>query len=490
MDVRSQIATVFHLDKCIGCHTCSVACKSQWTDRRGMEYAWWNNVETKPGTGYPVSWEDQEQYRGGWVRDGDGVKLRQGGRLASLSRIFSNPSLPVLDDYYEPFTYRYDDLFTAPAGKYQPTARPVSMIDGKPMEIRSGPNWDDDLSGSNVYAAQDPNLGPLTEAERAELQGIERMVFFYLPRICNHCVNAACVAACPSGAIYKRGEDGIVLVNQDRCRGWRMCVSACPYKKVYFNWSTGKSEKCILCYPRLEAGEAPACFHTCVGRIRYLGVLLYDADRITGTAGKADAELVAAQRAMILDPFDPAVVAAARQGGIPDAVVESARRSPVYRFVKEWEIALPLHPEYRTLPMLFYVPPLLPAMAQDAAEGASSFFTSLEKSRLPLRYLASLFSAGNEDVVRAAYRKLMAVRLHRRSTQVGDLPAAAVAGAMEEARLSGPDADAIYRLTSLAGMDERIVIPPMMREGLTEPTVEPQRQNAAGFAFLRPPPGR
>jgi nitrate reductase beta subunit len=490
MNVRSQISTVFHLDKCIGCHTCSVACKSQWTDRRGMEYAWWNNVETKPGTGYPVSWEDQEQYRGGWRKDGDDLKLRQGGRIASLSRIFSNPLLPVLDDYYEPFTYRYDDLFTAPAGKDQPTARPISLIDGKDMEIRSGPNWDDDLSGSNVYAAQDPNLEGLSAGERAELQGIERMVFFYLPRICNHCLNAACVAACPSGAIYKRGEDGIVLVNQDRCRGWRMCVSACPYKKVYFNWSTGKSEKCILCYPRLEAGEAPACFHTCVGRIRYLGVLLYDADRLLEAAGKTDAELVAAQRSVILDPSDPAVVAAAREGGVPDAVVDSARRSPVYRFVKEWEIALPLHPEYRTLPMLFYVPPLLPAMAQDAAEGEASFFTSLERARLPVRYLASLFTAGNEEIVRQTYRKLMAVRLHRRSVQVGDLPAAAVAQAMAGARLSAPDADAIYRLTSLAGMDERIVIPPMMREGLTEPTVEPQRQNAAGLAFLRAPPGR
>jgi nitrate reductase beta subunit len=158
--------------------------------------------------------------------------------------------------------------------------------------------------------------------------------------------------------------------------------------------------------------------------------------------------------------------------------------------VKEWEIALPLHPEYRTLPMLFYVPPLLPAMAQDAAEGEASFFTSLEKARLPIRYLASLFTAGNEEVVRATYRKLMAVRLHRRSTQVGDLPAAAAGKAMAEAGLGASDADAIYRLTSLAGMDERIVIPPMMREGLSEPTVEPQRQNAAGFAYLRPPPGR
>ena len=103
------------------------------------------------------------------------------------------------------------------------------------------------------------------------------MVFFYLPRICNHCVNPSCVAACPAGAVYKRGEDGIVLLNQDKCRAWRMCVSGCPYKKTYYNWTTGKSEKCVLCYPRLETGQAPACFHSCVGRIRYLGLLLYDA---------------------------------------------------------------------------------------------------------------------------------------------------------------------------------------------------------------------
>ena len=57
---------VFHLDKCIGCHTCSIACKNLWTDRKGAEYMWWNNVETKPGTGYPTRWEDQEKYQGGW----------------------------------------------------------------------------------------------------------------------------------------------------------------------------------------------------------------------------------------------------------------------------------------------------------------------------------------------------------------------------------------------------------------------------------------
>ena len=156
---------------------------------------------------------------------------------------------------------------------------PISMIDGEPIDIEAGPNWDDDLSGSPVYAENDPNLKALTEEQRQQLSSIERLVFFYFPRICNHCLNPACVASCPSGALYKRGEDGIVLIDQKVCRAWRSCVAACPYKKTYFNWKTGKSEKCILCFPRLETGQAPACFHSCVGRIRYLGILLYDADQ-------------------------------------------------------------------------------------------------------------------------------------------------------------------------------------------------------------------
>jgi nitrate reductase beta subunit len=486
MNVRAQMSSVFHLDKCIGCHTCSVACKNQWSDRRGVEYAWWNNVETRPGTGYPVLWEDQDRYQGGWKREDGKLTLRQGGKAATLSRLFHNPSLPVLNDYYEPWTYRYDELFTAPAGNDQPTARAVSMIDGKPMEIRSGPNWDDDLGGSPLHAANDPNLAALTQAQRDQLAEVEQLAFFYLPRVCNHCVNPACVAACPSGAIYKRGEDGAVLVAQDKCRSWRMCISACPYKKVFHNWSTAKSEKCIFCYPRLEAGLAPACFHTCVGRIRYLGVLLYDADALVATATRPDAELVEAQRAMILDPFDESVQARALANGVHPQIVESAKRSPVYRWVKEWGLALPLHPEYRTLPMLFYVPPLLPSLGQDSPD---DFFGSLSRARLPLRYLASLFSAGNTDVLQAALRKLMAVRLHRRAQDVGDLRAGAAARALEEAGLTAQAAEEIFRLTSLAPMSERVVVPGLAREEQTD-SEEPQAHRGAGFGFLRPMEGR
>jgi len=494
MNIRAQVSSVFHLDKCIGCHTCSIACKNLWTDRKGAEYMWWNNVETKPGTGYPSKWEDQEQYKGGWEKKGDSLQLKIGGRGGTLGKIFHNPNLPTMDDYYEPFTYRYGDLTSAPAGDDQPTARAVSMVTGKPMKIEAGPNWDDDLSGSNIYAANDPGVVKLTAEEQRQLFAIEKMVFFHMPRICNHCLNAGCVASCPSGAIYKRGEDGIVLINQDKCRGWRMCVSACPYKKTYYGWTTGKSEKCILCYPRQEAGEAPACFHSCVGRIRYLGVLLYDADQIESVAKQDDKDLVAAQREMILDPFDPQVIADARQAGVPEEVVAAAQKSPVYKFVKEWGIALPLHPEFRTLPMLFYVPPLLPVMSMDnqgKQKLADDFFSTLEQARLPMQYLASLFAGGNEEEVKAVYRKLISVRIQRRSVTVGDLPAEEATKACTIAQLSTEAVDAIYRMTTLTRIKERIVVPPMLREQAIEAGMDPeQHKQEMGFGSRRPPKRR
>ena len=95
MKIRAQIAMVMNLDKCIGCHTCSVTCKNVWTSRQGMEYAWFNNVETKPGIGYPKDWENQERWRGGWQRKKNGkIVPKQGGRLAILAKIFANPHLP------------------------------------------------------------------------------------------------------------------------------------------------------------------------------------------------------------------------------------------------------------------------------------------------------------------------------------------------------------------------------------------------------------
>jgi nitrate reductase beta subunit len=493
------MSMLFHLDKCIGCHTCSVACKNLWTDRKGAEYMWWNNVETRPGTGYPTGWEDQDHYQGGWFRDEKGrLKLVLQGKGRSLARLFFNPALPQLDDYYDPFTFRYQDLFDSPQGDQQPTARPVSMITGDEIEIRSGPNWDDDLGGSDLYARNDPSLDGVDPEVRAQMQEIERVVFNYLPRICNHCLNPACVAACPSGAIYKRAEDGVVLVNEDRCRAWRMCVAACPYKKVYYNWSTGKSEKCILCFPRMETGQAPACAHSCVGRIRYMGVLLYDQDLITTAAGAPESELLAAQMAAILDPNDPKVVAAAKAAGIDDGWIDTARRSPLWRFVKEWGLALPLHPEYRTVAMMFYVPPLSPIVSTiersltrlDLPPDRVDFelFDELDKARLPLRYLANLFSAGDEEVIRRVLRKMLAVRIYKRRQSLdGEIDAATLA-LLEAAGTTPEEVEAIYHLTTMPTVPERFVLPPYHREMSIEELEDPlAHKGLAGIGYLSGP---
>ncbi len=492
MDVRSQVSMVFHLDKCIGCHTCSIACKNVWTDRRGTEYMWWNNVETKPGTGYPTAWEDQDKYQGGWEVKNGKVQLKSTGPARVVGNIFHNPHQPSMDDYYEPWTYDYQNLFNAPEGDDQPVARPISMVTGEPVVIDAGPNWDDDLSGSEIYAKNDPNLDGLNEEQRQQLAAVERLVFFYFPRICNHCLNPSCVGSCPSGALYKRGEDGIVLIDQKRCRAWRSCIAACPYKKTFYNWQTGKSEKCILCYPRLETGQAPACFHSCVGRIRYLGVLLYDADQIEPAAARPDEELVEAQREMILNPHDPEVIAAARKNGIHDDVIDSAQKSPVYRFVKEWQIALPPHVEYRTFPMLFYVPPMSPVQASrhgDLVDHVSgNLFHDIDEARLPVEYLANIFGAGHEGKVRYALRKQKAVRLYRRSVTVGDIDEATAARALREAHCTVAEAEDIYRLTSLCTFDDRFVIPPMHREEAIEMMKDPHEAKAeTGFGFVEGP---
>jgi len=483
---------MFHLDKCIGCHTCSIACKNIWTDRKGTEYMWWNNVETKPGTGYPTRWEDQDAYNGGWEKKNGKINLKSTGKGRIVANIFHNPHMPSMDDYYEPWTYDYQNLFNAEEGSDQPTARPISMVTGEHIDVEAGPNWDDDLSGSQLYAKNDANLDGLSDEQREQLFAVERLVFFYFPRICNHCLNPACVASCPSGALYKRGEDGIVLLDQKRCRAWRSCVSACPYKKTYYNWSTGKSEKCILCFPRLETGQAPACFHSCVGRIRYLGVFLYDADQLEHVANLLEDELIDAHRAMLLDPNSEEVIANAKKNGIPESVITAAQRSPVYKFVKEWKIALPPHIEYRTLPMLFYVPPMSPVMSQQNEHGvdgiSDNLFHDIDESRIPMKFLANLFGAGHEGHVRYALRKQKAVRWYRRALTVGDVDMETADRMLLEADTSREEAEAIYQLTSTCTFDQRFVIPPMYRETAIEMMKDPlEKKQSAGFGFLEGP---
>ena len=163
-----QLGFVFDLNKCIGCHTCTMACKQLWTNRSGREYMYWNNVETRPGKGYPKNWE---QKGGGF----------EAGQLQTDGKI------PPMEDYGVPWEYNFSEFLHEGKGDHV-----------KPhVEPTWGPNWDED-EGAGVF----PNNH-----------------YFYLPRICNHCSNPACLAACPRKAIYKRPEDGLVVVDQERCRG-------------------------------------------------------------------------------------------------------------------------------------------------------------------------------------------------------------------------------------------------------------------------------
>ncbi len=460
MRVMAQMAMVMNLDKCIGCHTCSVTCKQAWTNRAGTEYVWFNNVETRPGLGYPRGYEDQDEWKGGWVRKPNGrLTLRSGNRLKKLASIFSNPKLPSIQDYYEPWTYDYETLVNAPAQQYFPVARPYSLISGKPMNISWSANWDDNLGGSQEIAVRDVMLRNISDKVKFEF---EQTFMFYLPRICEHCLNPSCAASCPSGAIYKRSEDGIVLVDQDKCRGWRMCVSGCPYKKVYFNHKTGKAEKCTFCYPRVEVGIPTVCSETCVGRLRYIGLVLYDADKVLAAASvENDQDLYAAQRACFLDPGDPAVRAAAERAGIPGDWVEAARRSPVWALINRFEVALPLHPEYRTMPMVWYIPPLSPVVdvIKDTghdAEDRDNLFAAIETLRIPVEYLANLFTAGDVAPVNAVLRKLAAMRSYMRDINLGRDPREEIPASVG---MSGEAMYDMFRLLAIAKYEDRYVIP-------------------------------
>ncbi len=479
MKIRAQIGMVLNLDKCIGCHTCSVTCKNVWTSRQGVEYAWFNNVETKPGVGYPKDWENQEKWKGGWKRKTSGkIEPMQGGRWRILSKIFGNPDMPEIDDYYEPFTFDYDHLQKAPESKAQPTARPRSLISGKRMEkIHWGPNWEEILGTEFEHRRKDYNFKDIEE----EMYGqFENTFMMYLPRLCEHCLNPACVASCPSGSIYKREEDGVVLIDQDKCRGWRMCISGCPYKKIYYNWESGKAEKCTLCYPRLENGEPTVCSETCVGRIRYLGVMLYDADRIEEAASVEDeGDLYQAQCDIFLNPHDPEVVAQARRDGIPDNMIEGAQNSPIYKMAMEWKVAFPLHPEYRTLPMVWYIPPLSPI--QNAAEmgkiNKKGIMPDLDDMRIPVKYLANLLTAGNVEPVKLGLKRMMTMRAYMRSKLV---EGKADTSLLKDADLSPEMVDDMYKIMALANYEDRYVIPTGHREETLDAYGE---SGGCGFTF-------
>lgn len=467
MKIRAQIGMVLNLDKCIGCHTCSVTCKNVWTSRKGVEYAWFNNVETKPGVGYPKEWESQDKWNGGWkINDNGNLELNMGGKFKILAKIFANPDLPSIDDYYEPYTFDYSFLQNARDCNNPPSARPVSTITGEYLEkVKGGPNWEEILGGEFSKRSKDKNFDSIEKNIYGQFKNTFMM---YLPRLCEHCLNPACVAACPSGAIYKREEDGIVLIDQNSCRGWRMCVSACPYKKIYYNWHSGKSEKCIFCYPRIESGMTTVCSETCVGRIRYVGVLLYDADKIKSAAIVDDVkDLYNSQLNIFLDPNDPIVEKEALRQGISENWLDAAKKSPIYKMAVEWKVALPLHPEYRTLPMVWYIPPLSPIQSNidSGALGENGIIPDVNSLRIPIKYLSNMLTGGNDKPVVEALEKMLVMRAYMRDKFVNNYINSSL---LQKVGMTSSEVENMFRYMSIANYKDRFVVPTARRDYVSD----------------------
>jgi ethylbenzene hydroxylase subunit beta/complex iron-sulfur molybdoenzyme family reductase subunit beta len=231
-DDRRQIAWVVDLNKCIGCHTCSVACKVLWTREEYEKAQWWCSVNTQPGRGTPRDWETM----GGGYEDDQPRPGKQ----------------PTREDFGGGFAFNTREvLFGGSAGDefLQPQG---------PRANRWAMNWDED-EGAGDW----PNS-----------------YYFYLPRLCNHCSKPACAEACPSGAISK-GADGLVLRDESVCAGSRFCMEACPYKKIYFNYERQTAQQCIGCFPRIEKGVAPACVRQCPGRALFVGWLDDEASSVS-----------------------------------------------------------------------------------------------------------------------------------------------------------------------------------------------------------------
>jgi nitrate reductase beta subunit len=278
---KKQFAAVFDINKCIACQTCTLACKTTWTSGAGQEYMLWNNVETKPYGSYPLAWDVR-------LLNSLGSQKWQGNKYAGQT-IFE----------------------AAPAGERALGWKPVP-------EDYSYPNTGEDDCTGQVDRGASLSLPHLNW-------------FFYLARICNHCTYPACLAACPRGSIYKRPEDGIVLLDQGRCRGYQECLRACPYKKSFFNAMTGVGEKCIACYPKIEQGLQPQCFLNCIGKIRLTGFI--------SEPGKARAD------------------------------------NPIDYLVHIKKVALPLFPQLGLEPNVYYIPPLqasLPFLKQMFGPGAEA----------------------------------------------------------------------------------------------------------------------
>jgi len=193
-------------------------------------------------------------------------------------------------------------------------------------------------------------------------------------------------------------------------------------------------------------------------------VLLYDADRIEEAASVENGRnLYDAQLQIFLDPNDPAVIEQARKDGVPDAWLAAARNSPVYKMAVDWRVALPLHPEYRTLPMVWYIPPLSPVQARVEA-GAIEMkgeIPDVASLRIPLRYLANLLTAGDEAPVARALERMLAMRAFMRGRHVDGVDRPEI---LQQAGITQAEVEDMYRIMAIANYEDRFVIPTTHRE--------------------------
>jgi nitrate reductase / nitrite oxidoreductase, beta subunit len=298
---EKQFVAIFNINRCIGCQTCTGACKATWTFSKGQEYMWWNNVESKPYGSYPKYWDVK-------ILQQLDQAHQQTGRAAEWDASQTGDE--------------------APYGIYQgmTIAEAASALQTGDQALGYLPP-DDEWRAPNFYedTATKYKGGKLGISEEGAKLPVHQTWFFYLQRICNHCTYPACAAACPRQAIYKRAEDGIVLIDQARCRGYRKCVEQCPYKKSMYRGTTGVSEKCVGCYPRVEGNDPLSngvpmetrCMAVCPGKIRLNGLV-----DITESGAWAE---------------DP--------------------QNPLYYMIRVEKVALPLYPQFGTEPHIYYIPP-------------------------------------------------------------------------------------------------------------------------------------
>lgn len=334
---KRQFSAVFDTNKCIACQTCTMACKMTWTSGRGQEYMFWNNVETRPRGGYPLTWDFKLlQKLGGGSWD---------GRVYKGKTIFEK-----------------------------------ALEEGKDVATGFLPSFDD---WSYVNMGEDEVVGGEAEQGMHINSFPHPLWFFYVARICNHCTYPGCASRCPRKVIYKRPNDGIVLIDQKRCQGYKECNEGCPYKKAMFNATTGRSEKCVGCYPKVEKGITTQCMENCIGKIRLQGWV-----------------------------------------STPDNVQED---NPLDYLVHVRKLALPLYPQFGTEPNIYYIPPIhapLPYLKQMFGPGVEEAIATYKEIRNDpiLQGNNMLFGSAPEILTRFDVKKGVAYGYDEKGKLVATVP--------------------------------------------------------------------